>query len=166
MAPSSLLSCWNRDRSAPGIEGNTRNKPEAIKPITTSIQPLRKALSPCQFGVVFVPADHGHQHIDVKHQTSAPGSIFVTGFDGLHHNRAPTLNDQVIGGWHRSVATPPHSAGKARLAHPPVEEVQRQVNMNKHLSSHNVVQISPVSARWDIPRAQHRCRHRRQSARD
>ena len=98
--------------------------------------------------------------------TSAPGSVFVIGLDGLHHNRASTLNEKVIGGWHRSVAAPPHSAGKGRLAHPPLRKVQRQATMVKRLSSSNVVQITPVPARRDLPRAQHGSGHRRKSARD
>ena len=127
---------------------------------------LKRSLSPHRLRVVFIPADHGHQCIDVQHQTSAPGSVLVTGLDCLHHNQAPTLNDQVIGGWHQSVAAPPHPVGKPRLAPPPIEGGPRQENMKKGSDSQTVVQITLVSAWRELPRAQHGSRHSRQSARD
>ena len=67
---------------------------------------------------MFVPADHGHKYIDAQHQTSASGSIFVTGLDGLHHDRAPTLNDQVIGGGIRALQCLPIQQAK-RVWHIP-----------------------------------------------
>ena len=66
-----------------------------------SIAPiLKRSLNLLWAEVGVVLADHRHQGIDVQHQTNTPGSILIAGLDGFHHNRASSLNDQVVSGWH------------------------------------------------------------------
>ena len=76
------------------------------------------------------------------------------------------LNGQVMSGCDWAGAGSLHSAAKALIAHPPTQGVQRQVSKMKCRSSQIVVQITLVSTRRNLSRAQHGSRHIRQSARD
>lgn len=75
------------------------------------------------------------------------------------------FNDQVISGWRHWASAGSLHSGKAHLAHPPTQGFQRQVSKMNRRSFQIIVQITPVSTRRDLPRAQHGSCHSRQSAR-